>query len=221
MKIETRKGKWLISAVLLWLAFAPVAQAFYNPSTGRWLNRDPIGEAGFTLLTNGKHAASGAQEEGESERGLPTQPDGLNLYRFVSNDPIGGYDAFGLWELRCRPLAGFGKVTGQKHCWIECGGHSYSLLNDDGIANRHIDDARDKGKGTAVASGSGNCGCIQRQFKENKRPYVYDKDQCNSNYYAHQLLRCCGITVPRPSGGYGWGDCDDKSKAFKCIPCTN
>ena len=39
MKIETRKGKWLISAVLLWLAFAPLAQAFYNPSTGRGLNQ--------------------------------------------------------------------------------------------------------------------------------------------------------------------------------------
>lgn len=49
MKIETRKGKWLISALLLWLAFVPLAQAFYNPSTGRWLNRDPLGEPGFEV----------------------------------------------------------------------------------------------------------------------------------------------------------------------------
>jgi len=163
-----------------------------------------------------------AQEQDEdSADSTLRQPDGLNLYRFVSNDPIGAFDAFGLWELRCRALQGIGAITGQKHCWIECGGKSYSLLNKNGTATKVIDDPADKGKGSAVASGSGDCGCIQRQFNENKQTYSYDKDQCNSNYYAQQLLRCCGISVPRPSGGYGWGDCDDKSKAFKCIPCTN
>jgi RHS repeat-associated protein len=40
---------------------------YYNPSTGRWINRDPIGEKG-----------------------------GLNLYAFVGNDSIDHYDAFGL-----------------------------------------------------------------------------------------------------------------------------
>ena len=58
MKIETRKAKWLTSALLLWLAFAPLAQAFYNPSTGRWLSRDPIGEIGgenlFVACNNSK-----------------------------------------------------------------------------------------------------------------------------------------------------------------------
>jgi len=54
---------WLTSAVLLWLAFAPLAQAFYNPNTGRWPNRDPLGEKG-----------------------------GKNLYSFLANQPIYGYD---------------------------------------------------------------------------------------------------------------------------------
>ena len=42
------------------------AQAFYNPSAGRWLSRDPIGERG-----------------------------GINLYAFVENDPVNEYDIDG------------------------------------------------------------------------------------------------------------------------------
>jgi RHS repeat-associated protein len=41
----------------------------YDPSSGRWLSRDPIGEAG-----------------------------GENLYGFVGNDPVNGVDLFGLQE---------------------------------------------------------------------------------------------------------------------------
>ncbi len=49
------------------LAFAQSALAFYNHSNGRWLNRDPARERG-----------------------------GLNLHGFVRNNPISGFDAFGL-----------------------------------------------------------------------------------------------------------------------------
>ncbi len=44
---------------------------YYNPSTGRWLSRDPLGEMG------------GAKAS-------------LNLYDFVGNDPIGYFDVLGL-----------------------------------------------------------------------------------------------------------------------------
>ena len=64
------KGKLLVSALLLWLAFAPLAQAFYNPSTGRWLSRDPLGERG-----------------------------GANLHGFVDNNPANRFDALGLQAL--------------------------------------------------------------------------------------------------------------------------
>ena len=56
----------LMIACLLWLACAPLAQAFYNPSTGRWLSRDPIEERG-----------------------------GQALYAFVGNEPIGRVDILG------------------------------------------------------------------------------------------------------------------------------
>ena len=36
----------LLTALLLGFLLSCEAQAFYNPSTGRWLNRDPIEEAG-------------------------------------------------------------------------------------------------------------------------------------------------------------------------------
>ncbi|NJO21426.1 MAG: hypothetical protein HC838_17215 [Spirulinaceae cyanobacterium RM2_2_10] len=56
---------WL---VCLWLLLGVVsAQAFYNPESGRWPNRDPIEERG-----------------------------GRNLYGFVGNRPIGRIDPFGL-----------------------------------------------------------------------------------------------------------------------------
>lgn len=54
-------------AAVLWIATALSAQAFYNPNTGSWLSRDPIGEAG-----------------------------GENLYGFVGNEPVRTFDLYGL-----------------------------------------------------------------------------------------------------------------------------
>lgn len=43
-------AKWSVVIVLAWLAFAPLAQAYYNPGAGRWLGRDPIEERGGNSL---------------------------------------------------------------------------------------------------------------------------------------------------------------------------
>ncbi len=67
MKIETCSGKYILPALLVWLAAAPLVQAFYNPNTGRWLSRDPIGERG-----------------------------GGALYSFCANSPLNVVDPFGL-----------------------------------------------------------------------------------------------------------------------------
>ncbi len=53
---------------------------FYDPNLQRWLNRDPIGEPGFGLLSDYDTAA---EDEG-------------NLYTFVDNRPIDEWDLFGL-----------------------------------------------------------------------------------------------------------------------------
>lgn len=59
------KFQWLLLLLALSTAFS--AQAFYNPSTGRWLNRDPIEERG-----------------------------GINLHAYVRNSPVNATDSLGL-----------------------------------------------------------------------------------------------------------------------------
>jgi hypothetical protein len=53
--------------LIAWLLLPQTAQCFYNPSTGRWLSRDPIGEKG-----------------------------GPSLHGFVLNDAVGHMDYLGL-----------------------------------------------------------------------------------------------------------------------------
>src|SRR5439155_8607145 len=56
----------------------------YGPNLQRWLNRDPIGERG-----------------------------GLNLYGFVGNDPIGGFDPLGFSDQNAPPS----RVSCPLQCW--------------------------------------------------------------------------------------------------------
>ena len=65
---------------VMWLILQPApVSAFYNPNTGRWLNRDPIGEKG-----------------------------GSNVYGFASNTPLNAVDALGkiagggFMQMNCR-----------------------------------------------------------------------------------------------------------------------
>jgi len=66
MRSNIKRLEILIAALL---GMVEVANAFYDPGLQRWLNRDPIQEAG-----------------------------GLNLHAYVDNDPLNGSDALGLWN---------------------------------------------------------------------------------------------------------------------------
>src|SRR5262245_26493635 len=66
MKPEPRLRSALIAA-LIWLLGQQSGFCFYNPTTGRWLNRDPIEELG-----------------------------GANLYLFARNDSVNKIDILGL-----------------------------------------------------------------------------------------------------------------------------
>ena len=90
--------------VVLVLLTMPAAFAYYCPSTGRWLSRDPMGEPGFENL----RAPSMVPEIGQATN-LILMPAGRwinrdpiagmsapNLYGFVINDPINKIDPFGL-----------------------------------------------------------------------------------------------------------------------------
>lgn len=134
-----------------------------------------------------------------------------NLFRYVRNSPVMFTDPSGLWELRCRPIA-----FGQVHCWVECDGHSYSLLNNNGIATPTEDSPRDLGQGQVVDRGPDSCGCIAAQFGFNTDTYTYNVFQCNSNYYASALMECCGLFVERPRNAFGWGNCNRPEGEFDC-----
>jgi hypothetical protein len=72
---------------------------FYDPSLQRWLSPDPIGELGFTLLTTGRQPAHGHdfdEDEESTARRSQHEPEKLNLYGFVRNDPQNRVDALGL-----------------------------------------------------------------------------------------------------------------------------
>jgi RHS repeat-associated protein len=75
----------LLLAVLLGALFAREAQAFYNPSSGRWLSRDPIGEEGFEAL--------GFESSSLVEK-LFKHP---NPYLFCANNPVLYADSLGLY----------------------------------------------------------------------------------------------------------------------------
>jgi len=64
--MKTNRTGWMVG-MLIWLATIQPGWSFYNPSTGRWLSRDPIGEQG-----------------------------GMNLVGIVKNEPIAKFDRFGL-----------------------------------------------------------------------------------------------------------------------------
>jgi hypothetical protein len=65
--MKLRKSFSLITVLFVVLGFADLAQAFYNPETGSFLNRDPIEERG-----------------------------GENLYGFVRNDGVNAWDYLGM-----------------------------------------------------------------------------------------------------------------------------
>jgi RHS repeat-associated protein len=80
MKIRQKAG--IFVAWLIVLFGAGDAFAFYNPSTGRWLSRDPINEPGFKVSNSSRKTFDRVEER--------------NLYLFVVNRPINAVDAFGL-----------------------------------------------------------------------------------------------------------------------------
>jgi RHS repeat-associated protein len=163
----------------------------YDPTSGQFLSRDPLATT-RTRMT-------------------------IVYYIYVSNCPISLTDPSGLWQLRCRGLAGIASLSRQWHCWVECLGHSYSLLNKGGTATPSYDDPADLGKGWVMESGIDRCDCLQCNFIAESGTYPYDPNDCNSNWYANSLLRSCKIFAERPRNAWGWDSC----KRYKFQPPDN
>jgi hypothetical protein len=102
--------------VLSILLSAPGAHAFYSPSAGKWLTRDPIGEQGF-----GRVALSLRTVSTQASVMQPSQ------YDFVANSPVNKLDFLGL---SCNDPCRWAR----NHAGIEngvtvcCGGKKYACL---------------------------------------------------------------------------------------------
>jgi RHS repeat-associated protein len=86
----TTKHSGLLLGLMLSLLLPQAGQCFYNPSTGKWLSRDPIEEGGFELLTS--------DGLGKAGRELAQ----ANLYAFADNNAVCTFDPLGL-KARCCP----------------------------------------------------------------------------------------------------------------------
>ena len=71
----------LIPLLLLFLVSAAQCLAYYNPSTGRWLSRDPIDEPGRRLISTSDGVGLVAE---------------INDFSFAANDGVNFFDMLGL-----------------------------------------------------------------------------------------------------------------------------
>ena len=116
--MKTLKQQFIIGGTLLIALWtAQTASAWYDPSTGRWLSRDPIGEPGFQALQRAtySHTVAATTPPASGTRWITRSPvvsdvhrsteiiAGANLYSFVKNIPTGRIDPFGLSDCSCAP----------------------------------------------------------------------------------------------------------------------
>jgi len=90
-----------VSSVFLQFATG-LAHAYYNPQTGRWLSRDPVGEPGFQLVqraigTLPSHTPATSLPPGSwlVREQVRSRAD-ADPYGFVGNDPLARWDSLGL-----------------------------------------------------------------------------------------------------------------------------
>ena len=109
-----------IIALLFVLLATQAAFAWYDPSTQRWLTRDPIGEPGFEAFRTATATPQLESKAGASSgrwikrdpalqklnlkqirafRGFGEIKAGSDLYEFVKNNPINSLDSLGLFCL--------------------------------------------------------------------------------------------------------------------------
>lgn len=82
----------LLSSVILVTICTDPALALYNPKTGRWLTRDPIGvQDGLALW----YFKDGGLPKQKGHRPIKQYADGANAYQYVNSSPTAKVDPFG------------------------------------------------------------------------------------------------------------------------------
>jgi hypothetical protein len=91
----------LALAALAFVAATQVASAFYDPSVGRWINRDPLGERGFGAVSRVAAPAAPDETGAPAARWYGAGRSALlgeaSAFLFVGNAPLSSIDPLGLF----------------------------------------------------------------------------------------------------------------------------
>jgi hypothetical protein len=101
--LKINQVPFLLALLLGLLLPAFDARSFYDPSQGRWVNRDPLGAEVSTIDVL---ATPDLQEPGGFMSDFPLLPfeawGGANLYGFIENNPNSFVDPFGLTSIHAQ-----------------------------------------------------------------------------------------------------------------------
>lgn len=101
----------VLFALIVLAGFAPAASAHYDPGTGRWLERDPLGttpgSSMRTIRVGDRPTSEPAVPRFGSGPIRPTRQysDGMNLYQYGRSQPVTGLDPDGMKKYTYRELA--------------------------------------------------------------------------------------------------------------------
>ena len=174
-------------ALFILLAAAQLASAFYDPSLGRWINRDPITENGFRMLSKPQSFSRSGE---------------LNLYAFVKNQPIGELDPLGLKIWVCsRKVQGFPFVGNHGYLWDDTGKNAPCGKRGSSCFRQNPNDSNnDKGPGeddcTPVDGSDGKEDDVMQccQEKANGGVWLPGLNDCHN--LVNRCLKKSGLTPP-------------------------
>lgn len=115
----------IVATMLAW--FVPTAHArWYDPATGRWMTRDPLGTGTMTWSATNVLAGTSKIRTTRQVDPLAQYDDGSNLYLYALGSPTTWTDPLGLKVQICKRNTNFGNVAddvgeaiGAKHWWIK------------------------------------------------------------------------------------------------------
>lgn len=138
--MSTRMLRCAGFAALASLALVETASAYYDPRTGRFISRDPIGEPGAMLVRHGSQGGSFIPRD----IGVSEEP---HAYAYTLNEPVGRVDALGL-KVTANPRCHLFQDCSD--CWQTCQQNQH--LFGPGVAGLAI--CRDDGCMCACANNS-------------------------------------------------------------------
>jgi RHS repeat-associated protein len=171
---------------------------YYSPDQGRWLSRDPLGDAAFRTVPK--------------RRRMPSARKLVNLYRAFANDPNDKIDAFGL-----EPGIPIEVRSPRRPCCPEdFEGRSERDICREGCALYKKTRPPSKGLGATICYGGRKCACAWLdRFSEKPDPRVL------TCVLAHELvhvrdprLHCEGRNPCRPDPP--WGASRYKPEEIEC-----